>query len=260
MTRLRQLRTRWKVGGVIASVVFLCSLAWFARNHHFYFDSHHLIDEATFSDWLNGWFHGWESGPLYASVVQGPSVKRGAFSERSFSWFLRRAEIGEQDIAWLESQEGLRFAIVSFGNPSRFLVHSSQDGRFDRYRYQVEARHVGGQPEHSLNETEMIYSPDVAELSWNAWEWNRWEFNLTNGYGHFLGHLIKLPDRAEPHEWAFSLQTNGETKNGERRFETFVIKRNVLSRNWELFENANLSDSWMDPEKQFEIQLPPGFE
>lgn len=254
-------RKRWRVAGLVLLLLVLATSLWFPRNYHFYFDSHHQYEDATFRQWLSGWFGGFEDGPLYVAIVEGPKIPRGDFTPSTYRWHLERGlpEQRPEIAAWFDEEDGLRFAVVPLEKPREFLVHCWHDGRLESLRYLATARHVGGQPEMIAGTSGQVRE-DVGQIGWLAFAPTRWRFLRRNASGPRLGDLISLPGEEPTENWVFHFEVSGVEDGKQRSHRNFVLKFEADTDRWEIHDLGEDSASWMAPEKAVDTAFPNGFD
>lgn len=261
MKRLLFFRKRWRVAGIVILLLTVATSLWFPRNYHFYFDSHHHYEEATFRQWLWGWFGGFEDGPLYAAILEGPKIPRGDFTHSTYQWHLnrglsaKRPKIG----AWVEEKSGLRFAVVRLKKPHEFLIHCWQDGSLKNFRTVKTARHVGGQPEVVVGSGDQIWN-DVSSIAWIAGTPTRWSFFKRRLSGPQVGTLITIPENERPEDWVFHFEVSGDDHQKQRFHRNFVLKFDAAADRWDLLDLDEDPASWIEPDKAVKTTFPNGFD
>ncbi len=267
MKRLLLSRKRWKIAGIFLLSVVLLMTTWFPRNYHFAFDSHHQIEEATFFQWVAGWFGDWNLGPLTVDLVEGPYVHQGRNHTRSsYRWHKERLHPEADLVAWIADDHGFRFAIARFPDSRGFLVYCGNPEIQD-FRYRSSAQHVGnqaGQIGLPFSPPSKNDPPRLQYLSMIAWRPTKIDFRKGTTGPPAVGRAISLPGEDPIENWAFRFHFSGKSDAGDPIAGSFTIAFDHETRKWRIFERTYPQPeglgSWIAPEKAVEVSFPDGFD
>lgn len=267
MKRFLLLRKRWKIAGISILIVVIVMTTWFPRNYHFAFDSHHKYEEATFFQWVAGWFGDWNLGPLTVDLIEGPYVhQRRNHTRSSFLWHKKRQHPEADLMAWIEDDHGFRFAIAKTPTARDFLVYCGNPEIQD-FRCRIGARHVGNQADQigiPPDQSQRNDPPKLQEYSMIAWLPTKIDFKKNSTWPPQIGQEISLPGEAPIENWAFRFEFSGQSELGDPITGLFFVAFDQEPRKWRIFERTYPEpegvDSWIKADKTVETAFPNGFD